>query len=418
VEEGNRPATGAQRDFFVSHSGHDRAWAEWVAWHLIDAGYTVELDCWDWAAGDNFVTKMGDALQNARRVLALFSPAYFEPSRYTTDEWSAALVKDEGGGHRLLPVRVEPCDVPRLLQPLLWGDLYGVAEDEALRRLLAAARGPAGPSGRPAFPPGKAGHRREASDGPAPRLPGSMPMVWNIQQRNPAFVGRDAALVELREQLLASGMAVARALHGIGGIGKTQLAVEYAHRFAGSYQLAWWIAAERTELIPTQLADLAVEAGITDRTMEVPAAVSALQADLRHRPGCLLVFDNAEDPAALQPWLPSGPGHVLITSRNPNWGEIAAPVDVPVFAAGESVSLLRHRVPSITEADAEQVAATLDNLPLALAQAAGVLSQTGLPASSYLDHLAGHAADTHPGNAGLLWPIAGRHRRICGKPAH
>ena len=364
-----------------------------MAWHLIDAGYTVELDCWNWAAGDNFVTKMGDALQNARRVLALFSSAYFEASRYTTDEWSAALVKDEDGGHRLLPVLIESCDVPRLLQPLLWADLYGVAEDEALRRLLAAARGPVGPSGRPTFPPSTASRRPEASDGPAPRLPGSLPPVWNIQQRNPAFVGREAALAELRERLLGGGTAVARALRGMGGIGKTQLAVEYAHRFAGTYQLAWWIIAQRTELIPTQLADLAVETGIAERTMEVPAAVGALQADLRHRPGWLLVFDNAEDPAVLQPWLPNGPGHVLITSRNPNWGEIAAPVDVPVFAAAESVALLRRRVPGITEADAGQVATTLDNLPLALAQAAGVLSETGLPANAYLDHLAVHAAD-------------------------
>ncbi len=167
VQEGNRPAAGAQRDFFVSHAGHDRAWAEWVAWHLIDAGYTVELDCWDWAAGDNFVTKMGDALQNARRVLALFSPAYFEPSRYTTDEWSAALVKDEDGGHRLLPARIESCDVPRLLQPLLWADLYGVAEDEALRRLLAAARGPVA----------RQGGRRSRPAGPvaAPRRPMALP---------------------------------------------------------------------------------------------------------------------------------------------------------------------------------------------------------------------------------------------------
>lgn len=41
-------------DFFVSHAGRDQAWAEWVAWHLVEAGYTVELDSWDWAAGENF----------------------------------------------------------------------------------------------------------------------------------------------------------------------------------------------------------------------------------------------------------------------------------------------------------------------------------------------------------------------------
>jgi hypothetical protein len=214
-----------------------------------------------------------------------------------------------------------------------------------------------------------------------------------VQQRNPAFVGRNTALVELRDQLLAGGTAVAQALHGMGGVGKSQLAVEYAYRFAGVYELVWWIAAERTELIATQLADLAVEANVAADTTEIPAAVSALYAELRHRDGWLLIFDNAEDPRALQQWLPGGPGHVLITSRNPNWGEIAAPVNVAVFAAEESVTLLRRRVAGISVADAEHVAAELGNFPLALAQAAGVLSETGLPAAAYLEHLAGHVSE-------------------------
>jgi two-component SAPR family response regulator len=64
-----------------------------VAWQLIDAGYSVELDVWDWAAGRNFVTAMSDALARAERLVALFSAAYFERERYTTEEWSASLVQ-------------------------------------------------------------------------------------------------------------------------------------------------------------------------------------------------------------------------------------------------------------------------------------------------------------------------------------
>ena len=78
---------GDRKDFFVSHAGADRAWAEWVAWQLTDAGYTVELDVWDWAAGQNFMTAMSDALDRCDRVVALFSAAYFERERYTIDEW-------------------------------------------------------------------------------------------------------------------------------------------------------------------------------------------------------------------------------------------------------------------------------------------------------------------------------------------
>jgi TIR domain-containing protein len=106
-------------DFFVSNAGPDRAWAEWVAWHLREAGYTVELDVWDWVAGDNFVTRMIAAVDAASRVVALLSPVYFAEGRYTVDESSAALVKDEAGGHRLVPVQIERCPLPRMLRPLL-----------------------------------------------------------------------------------------------------------------------------------------------------------------------------------------------------------------------------------------------------------------------------------------------------------
>ncbi len=138
---------GDRADFFVSHAGADRAWAEWVAWQLTDAGYTVELDVWDWVAGQNFITAMSDALARCDRVLALFSAAYFDRDRYTTEEWTAALLHQAGTGQgRLVPVRVEdvpPADMPPVLQTLLFCDLFGVDAAETRRVLLAAVAGPA-----------------------------------------------------------------------------------------------------------------------------------------------------------------------------------------------------------------------------------------------------------------------------------
>jgi hypothetical protein len=120
---------GDRIDFFVSHAGADRAWAEWVAWQLLDAGYSVELDVWDWAAGQNFVTAMSDALDRADRMLALFSWAYFDRSRYTTEEWSAAVVHLPGiWKGRLVPVRVEDMpveDMPAVLRTLIFCDVFG-----------------------------------------------------------------------------------------------------------------------------------------------------------------------------------------------------------------------------------------------------------------------------------------------------
>jgi hypothetical protein len=125
---------------------------------LVEAGYTVELDCWDWAVGENFLTQMYRALEAANRVVALFSPAYFDQVRYTTQEWTSALIHNDEGGHRLIPVQVEPYAVLRLLGPLLRVELFDVDEPEAVRQLLAAARGPARPDGKPTFP----GHGRTA----------------------------------------------------------------------------------------------------------------------------------------------------------------------------------------------------------------------------------------------------------------
>ncbi|MFD4143513.1 TIR domain-containing protein [Streptomyces sp. NPDC058572] len=364
---------------FVSHAGADRAWAEWVAWQLVDAGYEVELDHWDWGAGDNFVVKMNTALASGR-MLAVFSAAYFDPDRFTTDEWTAVVAAKQ----KLIPVRVDSATAPPVLRPLIAPSLAGLGEDEARTVLLKAVGGPRRPDGRPGFP-GDAGRLR-GMGGSGPRLPGSLPRVWNLPGRNAGFTGRDDLLVHLR-QALASGSRVAvQALRGRGGVGKTQLAIEYGHRFAGEYELAWWIRCEEPALIPDQLAQLAVKTGAAQADTPPAQALEALTEELRSRGRWLLVFDNAEDPAALAPYLPGGNGHVLITSRNPHWQDTAIAVEVDGFARTESIALLRSRVPGLGEEDAGRLAHELEDLPLALVQAAALLAD-GLTLPQYLNLL-------------------------------
>jgi tetratricopeptide (TPR) repeat protein len=383
-----------------------------VAWHLLKAGYTVELDAWDWAAGENFVARMHHAVDAADRVVALFSPAYFEDGRYTADEWSSALVKDEQGGHRLVPMQVERCVLPRLLRPLVRAELFGVDEQEAERRLLEAVRGPQPPDGVPAFPGGGgAGVSTSRGEG-GPRLPGAMPPVWNVGPRNARFVGRGAALASVAERLRSGEVAVVQALHGMGGVGKSQLAIEYAHRHAGSYDVVWWVNAEETGLIGEQFAALAAELGLTGPRADTATAVGALRAYLRGHGRWLLVFDNAESPRELRDWLPVGPGHTLITSRNPGWGELASRVEVDVLSRPESTALIRSHRPGVGEAEADRLAEALGDLPLALAQAAGFLAETGMPAGDYSDLLGDRAGellgesppDAHPLSlAAAIW---------------
>jgi hypothetical protein len=281
-----------------------------VAWQLEEAGYTVELDVWDWAAGQNFMTAMSDALDRSDRVVAQFSTAYFERERYTTQEWAAASLRRGGGGGRLIPLRVEDVPVeaiPAVLRQLVFGDLFGLDEARARQVLLDAVAGPARPVGNPPFPgrspPVSVARGVEAR----PRLPRGVPRVWNIPARNPGFTGRDGMLLDVRRRLLAGGQAVVQAFHGMGGVGKTQLAVEYAHRFGGTYSLAWWVSAEQPGLIGEQFATLGTALGCLQPAADVDAVRAVVLGELRERGQWLLVFDNAEDPAAVRRWLPAPP---------------------------------------------------------------------------------------------------------------
>jgi hypothetical protein len=247
--------------------------------------------------------------------------------------------------------------------------------------------GPRRPYHKPVFP----GHGTPGGisrlGGPAPQLPGSLPRVWNIPPRNPGFTGRDGLLVAVREQLMAGGAAVVQAFQGMGGVGKTQLAMEYAHRFAGAYGLAWWVNCEQAGLIGDQFAALGAALGCVQEGAITEMVRAAVLAELRERGRWLLVFDNAADPADITGWLPGGGGHVLITSRGHRWAEVAVPVEVDVLVRPESVVILQGRVTGVGEADADRLAAQLGDLPLAVAQAAGFMAETGTPAALYLELL-------------------------------
>lgn len=222
------------------------------------------------------------------------------------------------------------------------------------------------------------------------RQPDDPPPVWgNVPPRNPNFTGRDELLEQLGKRLTAGGTTAVlpSALHGMGGIGKTQIATEYIYRHLQDYDLIWWIDAARPTQIRASLMDLAKQLGLPGSN-EAHTAVAAVREALRtgrpHR-RWLLVFDAAETPESVRPFFPTnGPGEILITSRNADWAGVARPLELAVFKREESIELLRRRGPEIDRADADRLAEKLGDLPLAIEQAAAWRAVTGMPISEYL----------------------------------
>jgi hypothetical protein len=184
----------------------------------------------------------------------------------------------------------------------------------------------------------------------------------------------------------------ATAIHGLGGIGKTQLALEYGHRHTGDYDLVWWVTADQPAAIAGQLAALARRLGIPEAADQAET-VAVLLDELRRHGRWLLIFDNAEHPQDLRAYWPAGgQGHVLVTSRNPAWSGLAASVEVDLLPRADSVAFLRGRL-GHDEPAFDRLAEALGDLPLALEQAAAYLEETASTVDDYLWLLATRAGE-------------------------
>jgi len=234
----------------------------------------------------------------------------------------------------------------------------------------------------------------------------AVPTIWgNVPARNKNFTGRVDILARLREGAPGRPTVVLpeenpddplpQAVQGWGGVGKTAIAIEYAWRYRSDYDLVWWIPADQLPSVRASLASLAARLRLDPPPAAgIDGAINIVLDALRRGDPYsrwLLVFDNADQPEDISDLIPSGPGHVLITSRNHRWQSVINTVPMDVFARSESKEFLGKRVPrGLSEADADRLAEKLGDLPLALEQAGAMLSETGMPVDEYLRLLDEH----------------------------
>ena len=222
-----------------------------------------------------------------------------------------------------------------------------------------------------------------------------------LPARNLVFTGRTQKLADLAGKLAAGPVAVV-AVRGLGGVGKSQLALEYAHRerASGRYQVAGWVRADSPVTIAEDLAALGPLLGLPGAGTMGERAAQVVTA-LGGREDWLVVFDNAHRPGDLAGWLPGGAGHVLITSRDRAWSGTAAHLDLDTFTRAESVAFVCHRSGCQDEVAAGELAEAVGDLPLALAQAAAYIDARSLTIAGYLGLYRDPALATRLRDAGL-----------------
>ncbi|WP_422774309.1 FxSxx-COOH system tetratricopeptide repeat protein [Plantactinospora sp. WMMC1484] len=356
-----------QGEILLRYSPKDKVWAEWIERILGPAGIRV-VDVWPGEAG------AGREIVPIR-TLTIVSTGYAESP---LDSLSPAETPGSG-----TPLAVYVDDVRPLPEFLPETSVFltGVTRaSDAVAALLRLV-------GRVAPAPDDAGAA------PGARYPGTGPELQKTPVANVQFTGREENLRRLRN-LLTSGVSRGYslvALHGMGGVGKSQIALEYAHRFRTAYDLVFWIEADPRIFIDTQLIELGERMSLPDQA-NVPAAIRQVLDTLvrgDRYPRWLLVFDNVADYQEIEEFLPQGGrGHIIITAREKTWEEGAETIEISPFSRAESIEQLQRRAPGISSGDADRVAEALGDLPIALAPAGAYLADSGIPVDEYLVQLA------------------------------
>src|SRR5262245_19431604 len=363
---------GERYDFFLSRRGSVAPVASEVTDVLSEKGYKVLVQDYDIQLGASFLEAMHEAVINSRDLIILFTEDYLR-SPYTRKEFTsfeAERVKTAEERH-IIVLRCEDVPLRGLLADNVYQTLVGIEDpEERKRRIIAAAE-------------------RQSQAAPPPPRPfiGVPPRIASFTGRADELDRLDAILMHDKPAAVTQGSVGRAAVQGMGGVGKTSLAVEYAHRFRGLYAGVCWCPAETRTGLLSALANLAVTLGAAtaDEADVEKAAKAALRQLAEQRATWLLVYDSVPTPDAIRDLLASAGARVLITSRFPEWRRWAEPVALDALPLEEAIVLLKKLTARDDASGAETLSQALGCLPLALDHAA---AYCGLTQTSFDDYAA------------------------------
>lgn len=204
--------------------------------------------------------------------------------------------------------------------------------------------------------------------------------------RNVHFVGRELEIETIHANLFTQNIenkdkTWRYAIYGLGGVGKTSLAIEYTHRFGRNYGGIVWCAADTRTTLLTVLASI-VETSDSGQNLEKAARAGLRWIESQPRPW-LLVYDNVDSPNTIRDFLPASATRLLITSRFGDWGSWASSFHLDILPEASSIRFIQNRSGVFDETEAAILAHTVGYLPLALDHAAAYCKQTSTLPSDY-----------------------------------
>jgi tetratricopeptide (TPR) repeat protein len=388
------PSGPAERyDFFLSRRGSVATIAQEVTDALTEKGYRVFVQDYDIPLTANFIEEMHEAIKNSRDLVVLFTRDY-EQSPYTRMEFTSfeanALAKNTEH-RRMVILRCDDAPLLGLFAPHVYQDLVGIGDAEERRsRILAAVEG-----------------RSQALEPPPRPFIGVPPRIASFTGRADELDHLDVILMRHKPAAVTQASVGRAAVQGMGGVGKTALAIEYAHRFRGLYAGVCWCPAETRTGLLGALASLAVtlDAASADEADVEKAANAALRRLAEQRATWLLVYDNVPAPDHIADLLPSAGARVLITSRFSDWSEVADDVALDVMPVEEAVAFLQSRTGRSDAARAGTLSDALGRLPLALDHAAAYCKRTQVHFADYAEK-ASSLINTAPRGTGYPRSVA------------